>query len=579
MKNNKKTIIAILIIIILIVGIFLIINLLKNSSVADKVIYGNIYTGVDGEVFSEAVAIINDEIVFVGNKADVKKYINKNTKVFEYDDGIVLSGFTDTHTHVTPYVGTNEYQFDITNATSVSEYVKIIEDYIKNNPNKEMIIGRGFNNTIFENNIPTKEILDQINVDKPIYIKSSDGHSCWVNSKMLDLIGVTKDTENPIGGTIVKDENKEPTGYLKDSAMDVLAKPFLVPYSVEEYKVIIKKAQEYYASMGYSSYIEVFVEADSLNYNLYKAYEELDKSGELILRVQGAWNINNNEDSIQNLNKVIKYKEESKGGMFELTDVKIFMDGVAETETAYLSEPYADNPTNYGADRWPSEADFNKLVDMAILANKNDMVIHFHAIGDAAITKAIDVIEKARKTYINPNIHNVITHFEIVKDSDIKRLKENDIIVSANLSWGCKMEDSYESVEVKTLGEERAFKAYPYKSAMDIGAIVSMATDYPAGPVVSPIAAYIVAVTRNITSDESNVRDASQKMTVTEALKTLTYNGAYQMRQENIRGTIEVGKKADIIVLNKNLLISHSFDTLNTDVLLNIVDGKIVYSK
>lgn len=579
MKKNKKLIVILLSILFFGITIFLIVNMLKGESIADKVIYGNIYTGIDGEVFSEAVAIKNDKIIFVGNKIDAKKYVNSNTKVFDYKSGMVLSGFTDTHTHITPYIGTDEYQFNITNATSVSEYIQIIEEYIKNNPDKEMIIGRGFSNTLFENNTPTKEILDQINTDKPIYIKSSDGHSCWINSKMLELIGVTKDTENPIGGTIVKDINGEPTGYLKDGAMDILAKPFLIPYSVEEYKTIIKKAQEYYASMGYTAYIEVFVESDKLNYNLYKAYEELDKSGELILRVQGAWNINNDENALQNLNKLIEYKEESKGGMFELTDVKIFMDGVAETETAYLSEPYADNPNNYGADRWPSEEDFNELVQMAILANKNNMVMHFHAIGDLAISKAIDVVEKARETYINPKIHNTITHFEIVKDSDIERLSKNDIIVSADLSWGCKMDDSYEPIEVKVLGEERAFKAYPYKSAMDAGAVVSMATDYPAGPIASPIAAYIVAVIRNSTDDEANVRDASQKMTVTEALKAVTYNGAYQMRQENIRGTIEVGKKADIIVLDQNLLVSHSPETLSTEVLINMVNGKIVYSK
>ena len=137
-------------------------------------------------------------------------------------------------------------------------------------------------------------------------------------------------------------------------------------------------SQDFYAELGYTSYIEVFVEPYNTNYNIYKAYEELDKENKLKLRVQGAWNVSNNENSIDDVKQLIKYKEESKGGMFELTDIKIFMDGVAETKTAYFSEPYADDKDNYGAARWPSEDDFNKLVDCIVLANKNDMVVHFH---------------------------------------------------------------------------------------------------------------------------------------------------------------------------------------------------------
>ena len=130
------------------------------------------------------------------------------------------------------------------------------------------------------------------------------------------------------------------------------------------------------------------------------------------------------------------------------------------------------------------------------------MVVHFHAIGDAAITKTLDAVQKARKEYVNPKIHNVITHLETVKDSDINRFKDLDIVVAADLSWGCIVEDLYQTVEVKRLGEERAFKAYPYKSVLDAGTVVSLATDYPAGSVVSPIAGYLVAVTRNTTDDE-----------------------------------------------------------------------------
>lgn len=575
----KKKITILLIVCLMIgLGIFGYLKL-SNIDKADTVIYGNIYTGIDGETTSEALAIKNGEFIYVGNKNDVKKYISKNTEVLDYPEGLVLSGFTDTHTHVTPSFGVSEYDINIGDATSLEEYKEIITKYVNENPNKTMYIGRGWNYMLFENSTPTKDILDEIIPDKPVFIKSNDGHAAWVNSKMLELTKITKDTEDPIGGKIEKDENGNPNGCLRDAAMDLYVKPNIEPYSVEQYKNLILKAQDFYASLGYTSYIEVFVEADKTNYNIYKAYEELDKENKLKLRTQGAWNVSNNEHSVDDVKKLIKYKEESKGGMFELTDVKIFMDGVAETKTAYFSEPYADDKTNYGADRWPSEDDFNKLVDCIVLANKNDMVVHFHAIGDAAITKALDAVELARKEYVNPKIHNVITHLETVKDSDFSRFKDLDIVVAADLSWGCIVEDLYQTVEVAHLGEERAFKAYPYKSVLDTGAVVSLATDYPAGSVVSPIAGYLVAVTRNSTDDEALARDASQKMTVDEALKAVTYGGAYQMRQESYRGTIEVGKKADLIVLDNNIMKNHNVAAVDTQVLRTIVNGVTIYEK
>ena len=574
MKKKKK--IIILIIFCLAIIAILVYKLGLNEE-ADTIIYGNIYTGVDGEATSEALAIKDDEYIYVGNAKDVEKYKNKNTKVIKYDEGLVLAGFTDTHTHVTPSFAASEYQIDLRQAKSVDEYKQIIKKYVEEHPNEEVYIGRGWDYMLFEGGVPTKDILDEVVKDKPIFIKSSDGHSGWVNSKVIELIGINKDTKNPIGGEIVRNKLGEPVGCFKDAAMDVYIKPNIKPYTVEQFKHLIKLAQEYYAKLGYTSYVEVLVEADSYNYNLYKAYEELDKEGELSLRVQAAWNVANNEKSIENVNKIIKYKEESKGGMFELTDIKIFMDGVAETKTAYFSEPYANDPTNYGADRWPDNESFNRLVDCIELANRNDVVVHFHAIGDAAITKALDAVEEARKRYVNKDIHNVITHLETVKESDVARFKKLDIVIAADLSWGTIDDVIYPTVEVKNLGEERAFKAYPYKTVLDAGAVVSSATDYPAGAVSSPIAAYVAAVTRNATNDEAYVRDPSQKMTINEALTALTYGGAYQMRQENIRGTIEVGKKADLVALDTNLLEVYSTTALKTKTLLNMVNGKVVY--
>ncbi|WP_432714885.1 amidohydrolase, partial [Pedobacter sp.] len=352
-KSKKKIILLSLIVMVLIVSAFVTYKYLNSRQKADIVIYGNIYTGTEGEKTEEALAIKGDKFIYIGSVDGVKQYIDDKTEVIKQNGGLILPGFTDTHTHVTPSFAVAKYQIDLSRATSVDEYLTIIKDFVNKHPNDEMYIGRGWNYILFKDGIPTKDILDQILPDIPIYIKSNDGHACWVNSKMIELIGVTKDTKDPIGGKVIKDIDGNPVGCFRDVAMDLYVKPHLVPYTVDQYKELIQEAQKFYAELGYSSYVEVFVEADNTNYNIFKAYEELDKEGKLKLRVQGAWNVSNEENATDKVSKLIEYKDESKGGMFELTDIKIFMDGVAETGTAYFSEPYADDTTNYGADRWP----------------------------------------------------------------------------------------------------------------------------------------------------------------------------------------------------------------------------------
>ena len=373
-------------------------------------------------------------------------------------------------------------------------------------------------------------------------------------------------------------ESKDVVAFFAEKGIEKKPQSSLEEDQVQEYKDFVLKAQKLYAELGYTAYIEMFTDTDAANTNLYQAYEELDKEGKLILRTQGAWGINNSERSMEDAEKAVRLKNESKGGMFEITEMKFFMDGVVESGGAFMSEPYGDDVNNFGMDRWPGEEGLKKLTELIVMANENGMDAHFHAMGDAAVTKTLDAIEAARMKVINPEVKNVITHLEVVKDSDAPRFRELNVLAAANMAWGSKVSaDRYDKMEVKRLGEERAVNAYPYKKLVDAGAVTSFATDYPPGSIAYPFAGYSVGISRSILGFPETVRNEALSLTREEGLIALTKNGAVQMRQDKFRGTIETGKVADFIIVDTNLLTCLSEKTGLTTNLKTFVNGEQVF--
>lgn len=579
-KKNKLGLIIAGLSILILAGLAAVYFLIINPAVtpADTVVFGNIYTGTDGDTLSEALAIKDGKFIFVGDKETAQKYIGANTKIIDKPDGMVMSGMTDAHTHITMAYQTAKDQVDLSVASTVDEYVAIIKDFIVSHPDIDIVTGMGWQYEAFANETPTKDILDAISLERPIYIRSSDSHSAWVNSAMFARMGITKDTVDPVGGEIKRDAEGNPAGMIKETVIGMYAKPLIPTSSVEEYKEMIMSAQKEYASLGYTAYVEVFIDAPAANEALFKAYEELDKEGKLLLHTQAAWTISNNDKAKEELSHAIELRESAKGGMFELTDIKFFMDGVAESYGAFFSESYADEPENYGLERWPGES-FNLLVDCVAMALENNFIPHFHAIGDAAVTRALDAIESARvKVPDASGIHAVITHLEIIKDSDFARFKELNVIAAANLAWGSKVNEEHYEMEVKKIGAERAAKAYPYKTLADAGATLSFATDYPPGSVALPFGGFSVGISRTILDLEELERGAKdESLTRIEALDALTKNGAKEMRQDNYRGTIEVGKNADFIIIDENLLTCLEGKSALTVVLNTFVEGKEIF--
>ena len=412
---------------------------------------------------------------------------------------------------------------------------------------------------------------------------SSDNHSLWCNTAFMQLMGVTDDMADPEGGKVERKADGTPNGCFRETAMAVVAGPVLALLSLspEINAANVRSAQQAYAAMGYTSYLEIMVNNQEEPWitTAIDVYEELDKAGELTLYTQGGFVINNTEDAMELLDKAIEYKESTAGGMFELTTIKICMDGVIEGSTAYLSEPYANRTeAYYGESRWPDEAALDKLTQIIIKANQAGLTVHFHSMGDQATHDALDCIQRAYEEIGQPvlDARNALTHLQVISTEDMERMNTLNVMAVVN-DWGCKQKGFFEETEVKFLGEERANNEYPYKSFLNAGVHTSFATDFGGSFLVDTIYALHVFVTRAQDNDPAHVLNADECFTMDEALKLMTSGGAYQLKSENSFGTLAVGMQADLIILSRDMLTVSNDQILGTKVLKTMSDGKWVY--
>lgn len=547
---------------------------------ADLIYYGSIFTANDNYDTVEAMAVKDGKIVYVGDKAGAESYKGDDTKVEDCGDNSIIPGFIDGHVHV--YIdGENQKAFKLGDCPEQTKeaYLEAIRTYVEEHPDEEIYRGFGWLDTAFIGETPTREMLDEICPDKPIYIKSEDCHSCWINTKMLEMTPITKDTEDPIGGKIERDKEGNPNGCIRDTAMDLLVKPSLPPFSVAEYEEYLKYAQNKMVENGYTTYNDVLIEPESADH-ICEAYYNLAQKGELITEVNLAVVVNNSENYVKDLEHIIELRDKFSCDQVKISDVKIFMDGIVESKTAFLSKPY-ENSDSVGADRWPGEDGTERLYDLAKRINDAGMVAHFHAIGDAAITKAIDAIEYTRQNSENKDIRNVITHLQMISDKDIQRMADLNIIASCDLGWApqASKDVGQENIEGLNVGKERNDAMYPFASMFYSGVYMAYATDFPANLCLDPVYNMQAGISRKIFSIDSTARNTKEAIYMEDALEIMTNHGAYQLGREKETGTLEVGKEADFIVFSDNLF-ELDYDTVSLETIHTATysDGKLVYS-
>lgn len=531
-----------------------------------------VQTMVSEDDVAGAVAVKGNEIVFVGSAADVDQYVGEATRVIDLDGGFVSPGFADGHLHA-PGTSIDEmFNCVLTYYTTNEEYVEAMRAHVEANPDREAYFGTNFMLNVYQqedgsNPGPDKADLDAFCPDKPIVIFDVSHHSVWVNSKALELGGVTKDTPDPEGGFIYREADGTPHGCLTDTATALI--PVEQSYTEEQYIEACKQFMAQCNSYGMTGITNI----DTLGPDGMKIFHDMEEAGELTLRMNYVSTCavgTNPQDTLD----LIQANQQYESDMLQAKTVKIFSDGVTESGTAYMLEPYT--PAAGMGDDWRavpqwSDEDMNANVK---LFNDAGIQVHVHAIGDAAVQQTINAYELVK----NPELRHTITHVCAIADEDIQRMADSDILAALQFVW--MYYDPLCELEVAYVGEDRALAFYPTRTMWDAGIRISGASD---GPVTSfnPLEEMEAGITRNSPfpgeEDTDMYRWPEQALTPYELLQAYTTNVAYENFFEDQVGTIEVGKKADLVCLDTNILTCDPTQISDSKVLFTISDGRVVF--
>jgi predicted amidohydrolase YtcJ len=535
---------------------------------------GYIYTVDAKRTVAEAMAIKGDTIVYVGTNAGVKKWIGDSTRVIDLQGQLVLPGLIDSHAHATSGVS-DIYEVSLYGIGSLEEYQQTIADFLAGTPGLVSLQGAGWINAVFGEHGPTAAMLDAVAKDIPVVLYSEDYHSAWVNTKALEIAGITRDTLDPAGGIIERDADNNPLGTLRESAMNLVA-GVIPPYTTAQLIEGLTYFQDFAHSLGMTTvYIPSLPSGDATG---LQALHDFEASGNMTIRFPTAMGVNP-EDDLSIVDKIVAARNAEAGGYFEIVAAKIFMDGVLEGMTAYLEKPYLVRPDYRGELLW----DPQKYNEMCAALDKAGIQIHVHSIGDAATRITLDGFAYARQQNGNRDSRNMVTHLQLVNQADIKRFADLGVIAVPQPYWF--VVDTYYNQAVEYVGQELADQQYPMKSFFDNGVTVASASDYPVSWPPDPMLAIEIGITRTVPEgseiyvdpDYTKALNSAEDVTVEQMIASFTINGAYAAFKENEIGSLEVGKKADFIVLDQNVLTIDPKQIHNTTVLLTFFEGQEVY--
>lgn len=542
---------------------------------------GHVQTLVREGDAAEAVAVREGSIVYVGDTAGVEAYVGDSTKVVDLEGRFLCPGFMDGHLHGPQPYYEQMFQISIPDGTvDNDEYLRIIREFVEAHPDDEVYYGGPFMQNAYlqpdgSNPGPQKEDLDAICADKPVMIRDVSHHSYWVNSKALEIAGITADTPDPDGGSIVRNAAGEPSGLLTDAAKNLVASKIEVPYSTENMAKAYEAFQEYCHSLGITGLTNINLSGVELIHA--EALHDMDARGDLHLRqrflVWGQPGMGY-EGIKEKLDAVATYDSE----MFQTGTVKIVYDGVTEGATAVMLEPYL--PAAGKGEGWTATSDWSveELDQVVADLDKHGYQAHIHAIGDGAVRTSLDAYERAEAANGKRDARHTMVHVCAITPEDIKRCADLEVVSDLQFLW--MYNDPLCQLETAFVGKERAFAMYPAKDMLEAGCILSGGSD-GAVTAFDPLLEIEVGITRNSPfpgeEDEDFYRWPEQGLTAYQMLEMYTKNVAYENFMEDVVGTVEVGKKADLVVLDQNILDIDPKQISETKVVCTVSNGNIVF--
>lgn len=550
-----------------------------EENAADLVLYnGHVQTMVSESEVASAIAIAGNKIVYVGDDSGIDAFVGDTTQVIDLDGKFVSPGFIDGHIHAPGNWFTKLYQIDLTGLSTNEEYLEAIRSFVEAHPDEEGYIGSPFMLNAYQlpdgsNPGPSKEDLDAICPDKPILIHDVSYHAAWVNSKAFEMAGVTADTPDPEGGLFYRNEKGEPSGCVSDAAKGIVFAIMPDTMTNDNLEQAMYKFMEEANSYGITGITNI----TQGGLDIIDMYHKVEREGNLTLRMRVVPTMKEGRTYDEVLSTIKSYND-SATDMISSNTVKIFYDGVTERGTAVFLEPYLES-TGLG-DHWCgepiwSQEDFTRLVHDF---DAEGVQVHVHAMGDGAVHGTLDAFEEARATNGERDARHTITHVCAITDEDIQRMADLDVV--ANLQFLMMYHDDLMDLERAYVGDERAMAMYRTKHMAEAGICISGSSDAPVIPFV-PLDAIEAGVTRNSPYPEEEDTDMTrwpeQGLTAYQLLEAYTKNDAYQNFMDDIIGTVEVGKFADLVVLDTNILEADAKAISDARVIYTISDGRIVY--
>ncbi|RJS62385.1 amidohydrolase [Bacillus sp. PK3_68] len=518
-----------------------------------------VFTGLGDHPSPASIAVKGNKIVAVGDSNEMQPFIGSDTKKLDFGDQLITAGFHDAHLHLLSGSLTNDFSVNLQSARSEEEAVMMVKEFAEKNPADEWIIGNGWDSNNWENHqFPHRSTLDNVVKDRPVFLYHAEFHYAWVNSKALEVANIHSQTKNPPYGIIEKDTMGEPTGILIEKAISLVSDKAMA-FPREKQEELLASFLQHAAKLGVTSVNDLY---PSLNegFDLFKKFDDEEK---LTARIHLYPALNGEMERAKTLRD--SYQSEK----LKFTGLKQFIDGVVTGHTAYMLDPYVDRPDTKGETVFSVE----QLTEWVLEADKEGFQIRFHAIGDGAVHIGLDMFEEARKENGERDSRHALEHIEIIHPGDIKRFKDLGVIASVQPSHLALMPITSHTTRVD---EKKYPYIYPGESLKKAGADVAFGTDFPVAS-LDPMKQIYHAVTRMDHTGE-HAWNEQESFTVADALKAYTQGSAYSVFREHELGTLEEGKFADIIILNKNIFQTPPDEIPNTRVVATMVDGKFVYS-
>ena len=537
---------------------------------ADLVLTGGHVHTVDPErPRADAVAVQGGRIAAVGSVAEVERAIGPTTNVIDVSGRLVVPGFQDAHVHPV-FAGVDKLQCNVNEARGRPAVLATIRAYVDAHPDVDWVVGAGWYMADFPNGVPRREDLDAIVDDRPVFLSNRDGHSAWVNTRALAMAGVTRDTADPDDGRIERDPDGTPTGALHEGAMDLVER--LIPPPTEATLLDgLRLAQAELHSLGITAWQDAIVKPREA-----AIYRRAAEDGWLTARVELAmwWE---REGGLEQVEELVERSRAGSVGRVRSNTVKLMLDGVLETFTGSMLEPYLDGHGQPTDRRGIPFIDSTVLQEAVTRLDAAGIQPHFHAIGDRAVREGLDAVAAARAANGRSDTRPHIAHIQVIHPDDLPRFAALDVTANAQPLWACH-EAQMDDLTIPFLGPVRSSWQYPFRSLLDAGARLAMGSDW-AVSTANPLLEMEVAVTRTWPESRGEVPPflPEQRLSLAEAVRAFTLGSAFVNHLDAETGSIAVGKAADLAVIDRDLFAPDAGPIGDARVVLTLVDGVAVY--